>query len=122
MHRIRFHGVWAPNAKLRPLVIPKPPPAEQPEQCDHAAQPAQPDSGRSGRKYYDWARLLSRVFREEVMSCPRCGGGPMQYVCVVRHPDSIRKILKSIGLPADSPEPAPSRYPDQLPMFATAAG
>jgi hypothetical protein len=123
MHRIRFHGVWAPNAKLRSHVVPKPPQAEQPGHCEHAARQAQqPRSDRSRRKYYEWARLLSRVFAEDVMSCPRCGRGPMQYVCVVRRPDSIRKILKSIGLPADSPEPAPSRYPDQLPMFVDAVG
>ncbi len=28
LHLIRFHGVLAPNAKLRPLVIPQGPPAQ----------------------------------------------------------------------------------------------
>jgi hypothetical protein len=28
LHLIRFHGVLAPNAKLRPFVMPQPPPAQ----------------------------------------------------------------------------------------------
>jgi hypothetical protein len=35
LHLIRFHGVLAPNAKLRPLVVPQRPPA--PQQANDAA-------------------------------------------------------------------------------------
>jgi hypothetical protein len=63
LHLIRFHGVLAPNAKLRPLVVPQRPL----EQGELAVQPAaaaecevETVQARPGR--ISWARLLKRVF------------------------------------------------------------
>jgi hypothetical protein len=63
LHLIRSHGVLAPNAKLRPMVVPQEPATdEEPAseaataaECDIEHAPALP--GRIG-----WARLLKRVF------------------------------------------------------------
>ena len=52
LHLIRFHGVLAPNVKLRALVVPDPvEPAACEPNCTH---------GRPVR--LSWARLLKRVF------------------------------------------------------------
>jgi hypothetical protein len=54
LHLIRFHGVLAPNAKLRSKIVPA---------------PAPPAPARTS-----WARLLKRVFDIDVEQCPNCGG------------------------------------------------
>ena len=63
LHLIRFHGVLAPNAKLRARVVPQGPPGQ--------AQPATEDAATTGGCEVDtlqarpgrisWARLLKRV-------------------------------------------------------------
>jgi hypothetical protein len=64
LHLIPFHGVLAPNAKLRGAVIP------QPAQKDSA--PAKKHTqGQATRMR--WARLLKRVFDIEVERCA-CAG------------------------------------------------
>jgi Putative transposase len=57
LHLIRFHGVLAPNAKLRAQVVPK----------DHEPAPAaQPDAGEANSAHRphrpSWTRLHKRDF------------------------------------------------------------
>ncbi len=47
------------------------------------------------------------------LTCPKCGAQGMQTIAFVTETRPIRAILKSVGLPADSPQPAPSRLPEQ---------
>ena len=58
LHLIRFHGVLAPNAKLRELVVPQQPaaPAQQAEPAKCEAGCAHHRPARLG-----WAKLLKRV-------------------------------------------------------------
>ena len=63
LHLIRFHGVLAPNAKLRSEIIPTP--VEQATDHAHA-------QGAPAR--LSWARLLKRVFDIDIEHCPNCGG------------------------------------------------
>ena len=62
LHLIRFHGVLAPNTKLRSQVVPVP--AQQTTKgegdCDHA---------RSLPVRMTWARLLKRVFDIDIEQC-----------------------------------------------------
>jgi hypothetical protein len=55
LHLIRFHGVLAPNAKLRSKIVPAP--AERANEPPTAEVPAQKETTRMS-----WARLLKRVF------------------------------------------------------------
>jgi hypothetical protein len=113
MHRIRYQGAWARRAQLRHLVAPQPDSAEP---CVHEqAQPAT----RPSRPHYDWASLLARVFSVDVLECPKCHAR-MQNIAWIMKPDAIRKILAAVGLPGDSPQPAPSRWPKQTDLFAVA--
>ena len=62
LHLIRFHGVLAPNAKLRARVVPQGPPAPAQtatEAADAAGCEAQTVQARPHR--ISWARLLKRV-------------------------------------------------------------
>jgi hypothetical protein len=63
----RFHGVLAPNAKLRSKIVPAPAPPATVPPTDHAS--AQGETPRMS-----WARLLKRVFDIDVEHCPNCGG------------------------------------------------
>ena len=62
---IRFHGVLAPNAKLRCQIIPSPPA----HRTEHSTVPAHAH-GAPARM--SWARLLKRAF--DIDHCPNCGG------------------------------------------------
>ena len=71
LHLIRFHGVLAPNAKLRAQVVPQEPepptqatpPVECEARCAHH-RPVRPS----------WAKLLKQVFEIDMEHCPNCGG------------------------------------------------
>jgi hypothetical protein len=71
LHPIRFHGVLAPNAKLRPLVVPQELPAQAEMATGAAAvvecevETVQPRPHR-----ISWARLLKRVLAIDMENCP----------------------------------------------------
>jgi hypothetical protein len=79
LHLIRYHGVLAPNARLRERVVPQGPPARAhvatavatPAACDQA-EPVRARSQQIG-----WARLLKRVFDIDLRRCPSCGAGKL---------------------------------------------
>ena len=72
LHLIRFHGVLAPNAELRALVVP----AGPQEQEAGASQPdvTEPSCPHDRPARISWARLLERVLEIDLEHCPNCGG------------------------------------------------
>ena len=111
LNLIRFHGVLAPNAKLRPAVIPsrpvtvKDPSAESDDEALYA---------RAARM--SWARLLKRVFDIDVEHCPHCGGN-LKIIAAIEEPAVMAKILVHLGLPTRAPPRSPARSFD---LFVTA--
>ena len=102
LHLIRYHGVLAPNAKLRAQVVPQGPEAAGPAtEAAAAASEAEPVRARSQRM--GWARLLKRVFDIDLQHCPRCGGGQVKIVAAILERAAIEKILTHLGL--DPPPP-----------------
>ena len=96
-HLVRYHGVFAPNARLRSRVVPR-----QPDQRDAALKEgasAQPTSGKR-RRVLPWAELMKRVFMVDVLACPRCGSS-MSIISVLRDPDVVEKFLGSIARRAE---------------------
>ena len=67
LHLIRFHGVLAPNAKLRSRIVPAP--AERATESLNENAHAQGAPARMS-----WARLLKRVFDIDIKRCPNWGG------------------------------------------------
>src|ERR1700730_4069128 len=104
LHLIRFHGVLAPNAKLRREIIPSPPEQATEPACDHANAHSEPAR-------LSWARLLKRVFDIDIEHCPNCGGA-LKIIAVIEDPPVIIKILSHLGLPTRAPPRAPARRVD----------
>ena len=102
LHLIRFHGVLAPNAKLRSQVVPQ---ASQPESAQAAGPEASLAHGRAGR--IGWARLLKRVFGIDIEHCPNCGG-ELKIIAAILERAVIGRILTHLGLQARAPPRAPA--------------
>ena len=105
LHLIRFHGVLAPNAKLRSQVVPTPAPQTTAGEgdCEHT---------HSKPLRMTWARLLKRVFDIDVERCA-CGG-KLKLIAVIEEPDVIEKILKHIRLDPQPPPRTPARKREDL--------
>jgi Putative transposase len=99
VHLVRFHGVFAPNAKHRSQVVPKrtgaPAPGQEPAPVK--AGTARP-TRRDGTSRIDWASLLRRVFKIDVLQCARCGSR-MRVISVIEEPTVIEKLLRHLRLP-----------------------
>ncbi len=104
LHLIRFHGVLAPNAKLRLGVVPvPPPPATKPAHADDCAHL----SAGSAKGRMRWAQLLKRVFDIDIEHCPQCGG-QLKLIAAIEEPAAIARILTHLGLAAQPPPRAPA--------------
>jgi hypothetical protein len=80
-------GVVAAAGSSNPAVEPRPP------EADCVAGPDDP--GRARR--LAWADLFQRVWREDVLVCPTCGGA-MRLIAVIEDPAVIEKILRHLAL------------------------
>jgi hypothetical protein len=124
-HRQRYHGVFAPNHKLRRAVtslaignVGKPRDAATRGHTDdgsatgrccdatHATQkPRSHDTSRIA-----WAKLMARVGEEFPLECPNCGGD-IRLIASITEPGPIRKILTHLGEPLEPPPVSPARGP-----------
>ena len=108
---IRFHGVLASNAKLRPEIVPGGPVNVNQTEDDLEGASHPTSSARMS-----WARLLIRVFDIDIEHCPHCVG-TMKIIAAIEQPAVITKILDHLGLPTSAPPRAPTRAFD---FFETA--
>ncbi len=88
LHLIRFHGVLAPNARLRSQGVPVPAQKTTTGEgdCPHE---------HSAPVRMTWARLLKRVFDIDIERCA-CGG-KLKLIAVIEAPAVIEKILDASG-------------------------
>jgi hypothetical protein len=91
---IRYHGVFAPNARHRNEIalLPK---EEEKKRDKKICRPA-------------FTRLMARVFDINVFACPRCGS-KMQVISLSHDLKVIVDILSTLKMstaPPDVPEPA----------------
>ncbi len=122
LNMVRFHGIFAPNAKARPALqelLPHTPDestAEAPAAseatatrglgCPSADPVPVPASYRR-----PWHELLKRVFDLDI-TCGRCGA-KMHNISHIDEPESIGKILGNLDLASEPPRPTPFRAPPQ---------
>ena len=110
---IRYLGAFAPNAKLRPLVVQagaqaprrrdKPQagghdcqvPLSDAELAHHAVEQARRDSGRLG-----WAQAMRLAWKADVLQC-NCGGR-RKLVALIDQPSVVRRILAHLGLATEA--------------------
>ena len=106
LHLTSFHGGYAPNASLRPLVTQPPPRPPAPAPAKEAPAP------KPQRPRLDWAQLHQRTFATDVLRCP-CGGRR-----TIRSLHSTRKQaearLLELGHPLPSRVLPPATAPPQL--------
>ena len=122
VHKHRYCGVIAPNAKLRRAVIETAGPAGATLQVLQDAQqkmgleegPTETDAGGRFRKTAArcWAMLLARIYECLPLQCPRCGQ-PMRIIAFVLDPPVIERILAHVGEPMEPPAILPARSPPQ---------
>lgn len=122
VHRHRYHGVFAPNAKWRRHVtrhgrdeVDQPDPGSAPDidrpvpdACAHGA-----DRGPRRR----WAQLLARVYEVHPLRCPACHG-EMRVLAFLTDPGVVRPILQHLRIPEHPPPVAPARGPPQTELLA----
>jgi hypothetical protein len=99
----RYHGVLAPNSKLRSQVVPASPDDDKDDNRKKTG---------SGKYRLTWSALLARVFQIEVSVCSECGGR-MRILAFVTDPASVRRYLQGVGLPTEPPPIAAARPPPQ---------
>ena len=105
-NQVRYHGILAPSAALRPLVVPESPACDATRHRDCLAAAGDNANAKKRGDYrprnYSWAHLLRRVFEVDVLKCPRCGGR-MRILAAINPPEAIYKILDCLGLPTRPP-------------------
>ena len=77
----RFHGVFAPNSKLRAVVTPA-----KRGKGNETQTPAE------RRAAVTWAQRLNRVYNLDIQTYPVCGGA-MKVIACIEAPVVIKKIL-----------------------------
>ena len=84
LHLIRLHGVLAPNAKLRALVVPQgPPKAEEVASVAAAAGHCEVETAQARPGRISWVRLIKRAFDIDMQDCPNCGGGELRIIAAI---------------------------------------
>jgi hypothetical protein len=120
VHRHRYHGVLAPNARLRERVISLGrEDAEAPSDTDsspvlrpEAGTADLPDSPQRAAARSRWARLLARIYEVFPLTCPDCGAD-MRILAFVTAAEPVDAILGHLALPTSPPPLSPARGPPQ---------
>jgi hypothetical protein len=113
-HLLTYHGVLAPAAQWRDLIVPAPRAALDAPRPEAACKV--PTAGATGtriRHRSTWAELLRRVFAIDVLTCPHCGGA-RRLIAMITDGDVVRRILEHLELPCAPPEIASARAPPEL--------
>ena len=139
IHKHRYCGVLAPNARLRRAVTETAGPAGATLQLLQEARdkmgllagsndignPSDDDGPKDRMRRVAtrcWAMLLARIYECLPLLCPKCCQ-PMRIITIILDRPVIERILDHIGEPTASPSVSPARAPPQGEMnFDQAAG
>ena len=94
----------APNARLRPRVVPQGPPKDEEAARVAAAGPCEVKIAQARPGHISWARLLKRVFDIDMQHCPNGGSGELRIIAAILCRPVIGKMLTDLGL---DPQPPP---------------
>ena len=115
-HLVRYHGVFAPNARLRAAVIPVQPKSHGTVSSRATSMANNTLQPRPRRRTLPWAELMRRVFMVDVLCCAWCQHS-MTIVSVLTDPKVVEPFLLCLGWPASPPQTipaAPARGPPWL--------
>jgi hypothetical protein len=103
-HLTRFHGVFGPNARLRPLVTRLGRAQDAPLRAAPLPLVSSESAPHKPRPRLDWASLLRHSFNLDVLRCP-CGGH-RKVLAAVTSPAVAEKVLRHLGKLPSRPPPA----------------
>jgi hypothetical protein len=114
-HTVRYAGVLSAAAKWRPLIVPEEPdsPGRDAAAASSAAQAgASGDEPKARSSWRPWRELLKRSFDIDLL-CPKCGA-PMKLKAFLVSPQSLRRLLTTLGERIVAPQRAPPQAPPYL--------
>jgi hypothetical protein len=103
VHLVRYAGCLAPHSKLRDAIIPTP-----------RQQGVDGDEAKTGTPYWNWARLLGRVFNLDMATCPFCHRGSLRIIAAITQESVITRILRHLKLASVPPPIAPARCRQEI--------
>ena len=105
----RYHGVFAPNHRLREQVTP----------AGRGRRKAQtPDDPAPARHVLmTWAQRLNRVFKIDIVTCKRCGGAA-KIIASIEDQVVIKTILDHLARRAEAATPVCGPFARALPQQA----
>ena len=89
-HLVRYHGLFAPNARERAGIVAGPKAASKAGGADGTA-------ANACTTPMSWMARLKRLFAVDLRRCPHCGG-QLQVIGAITDPGVIARILKHMGL------------------------
>lgn len=120
IHRHRYHGVLAPNARLRAAVTARANQAVEgivaiPPVPEKRSEESAPARARSAAVRM-WAALLAHIYQVFPLVCPNCKG-ERRLIAFLTERSSIEQILTHLGEPILPPPIAPARAPPGFPAL-----
>jgi hypothetical protein len=103
VHLVRYAGCLAPHSKLRDAIIPTP-----------RQQGVNGDETKTRTSYWNWARLLGRVFALDMATCPLCRRGSLRIIAAMTQESVITRILRHLQLASVPPPIAPARCRQEI--------
>ena len=88
-HLVRYHGLFAPNARERAGVVARP-------KLESKASAADESAAKGGTTPMGWMARLKRVFTLDLSRCPDCGG-ELQVIAVITAPGVIARTFEHWG-------------------------
>jgi len=99
------------------LAAPEPPVSSTPSDPRALGPPRAPPSRAEDRarpRRLAWADLVRRIFAQDVLRCPDCGGR-MRILAAIHPPEATEAILACLGLPVRAPPIRPARPEEEAP-------
>lgn len=108
VHRHRYHGVLAPNARLRARVVALGRTEGEGDESSDRPTSRMPETPRNAAARSHWARLLARIHEVFPLQCPDCGAD-LRILAFLTEPGPVQADL---GF-----DPEPDLELDQTPAF-----
>ena len=89
VHLVSYHRLFAPNARARAGVVPRP-------KLESKATAADESVAKGGTTPMSWMARLKRLFAIDLTRCLNCGGD-LQVIAVITAPGVTARILKHWG-------------------------